>query len=163
MKFRALTLRRTRLTGGSMIPRSAAVLVLSLTLVGCFSSVRVRRSASLSENPQGIPFYAKTSVCKQQTVWVEPQYTLSYEAKDVGVPFGPVEKVLNRKDYLQKSVQDFIAAPDSPSKWKEIVFDFARPNFNQRRGSQPNCGRRNRPELDPSFQYRHGGSSGGLR
>jgi hypothetical protein len=108
-----------------MALRLVLVAGLSLMLFGCFSSVRVQRSASLADEPHGIPFYAKTGMCKQQTVWLEPQYIFMYEAKMGNDTFGPVDKVLNREQYLK--VQDFIAAPKSPQDWKAIIFALPGP------------------------------------
>jgi len=111
-----------------MTTRFAVVLICSLSLVGCMSSVRVYRSDSLAAPPKGIPFYAKTGVCKQQTVWLEPQYTLTYEAKAAGLSYGPIDKVLNRQEYLQEDVQDFIAKPDpDPDVWTKTIFSLPGP------------------------------------
>jgi hypothetical protein len=111
-----------------MTIRFAALLVLCLALVGCFSGVRVSRSNSLGDPPKGIPFYAKTGVCKQQTDWLEPQYILTYESKSGTTATGPVDKVLSRQQFLQRTVQDFIANPGPPSSWKTAIFDLPGPD-----------------------------------
>jgi len=111
-----------------MTIRLAALLILCLALIGCFSSVRVSRSNSLGDPPQGIPFYAKTGVCRQQTDWLEPQYILTYESKSGTPATGPVDKVLSRQQFSQKTVQDFIADPGAPSAWKTAIFDLPGPD-----------------------------------
>jgi hypothetical protein len=111
-----------------MTIRLAALLILCLSFVGCFSGVRVSRSNSLGDPPKGIPFYAKTGVCKQQTDWLEPQYILTYESKSETTATGPVDKVLSRQQFSQKAVQDFIANPSAPSAWKTAIFDLPGPD-----------------------------------
>lgn len=108
-----------------MTLRLVLVAGFSLMLVGCFSSVRVQRSTSLADEPHGIPFYAKTGVCKQQTVWLEPQYIFTYEAKAGNGTFGPVDKILNREQYLK--VQNIFAVPRSPEDLKSIIFALPGP------------------------------------
>jgi hypothetical protein len=56
----------------------------SVSLCGCLSTVRVKSGpAGATSNSQkydnvpGIPFYTKTAMCKQETVWTEPVYTLA--------------------------------------------------------------------------------------
>lgn len=67
---------------------SLAVVVASLFLLltGCLSTVRIKRdpldpiaanNARQSRDTQGIPFYVKTALCKQQSVWLQPIYTLT--------------------------------------------------------------------------------------
>jgi hypothetical protein len=111
-----------------MTIRLAALLILCLTFVGCFSGVRVSRSNSLGDPPKGIPFYAKTGVCKQQTDWLEPQYILTYESKSGITSTGPVDKVLSHQQFSQSAVQNFIAAPGPPSAWKTAIFDLPGPD-----------------------------------
>jgi hypothetical protein len=111
-----------------MTMRLAALFILCLALVGCFSGVRVSRSNSLGDPPKGIPFYAKTGVCKQQSDWLEPQYILTYESKSATTATGPVDKVLSRQQFSQKTVQDFIASPGAPSAWKTAIFDQPGPD-----------------------------------
>lgn len=122
MNYRCGTIR-------AMTIRLGAVLILCLTLIGCFSGVRVSRSNSLGDPPKGIPFYAKTGVCKQQTDWLEPQYILTYESKSGTTATGPVDKVLSRQQFSQKTVQDFIASPGAPSAWKTTIFDLPGPEL----------------------------------
>src|SRR5208283_5318929 len=60
-------------------------LLLSLSLTGCLSTVRIKR-APLSKTEidaqnkqtkvEGIPFYIKVAKCKQETSWLQPVYTL---------------------------------------------------------------------------------------
>ncbi|MGB8524634.1 MAG: hypothetical protein WCD43_16840 [Candidatus Acidiferrales bacterium] len=90
--------------------------------------MRVSRSNSLGDPPKGIPFYAKTGVCRQQTDWLEPQYILTYESKSGTTATGPVDKVLSRQQFSQKTVQDFIANPGAPSAWKTAIFDLPGPD-----------------------------------
>lgn len=92
-------------------------------LVGCMSSVRVYRSNSLTEQPRGIPFYVKTGVCKQETTWLEPQYILTYESKAGAASRGPLEKVLNRSEFLNQEVQTFIADPSNTALLRRIFDD----------------------------------------
>jgi hypothetical protein len=63
-----------------------SVVCLSLVSQGCLSTVRIKRDpldatkkakAQESEDAQGIPFYIKTASCKQQTIWLQPVYTLT--------------------------------------------------------------------------------------
>ena len=117
MNYRCGTIR-------PMTIRLAALLIFCLALIGCFSSVRVSRSNSLGDPPQGIPFYAKTGVCRQQTDWFEPQYILTYESKSGTT----ATKVLSRQQFSQKTVQDFIADPGAPSAWKTAIFDLPGPD-----------------------------------
>jgi hypothetical protein len=100
-----------------MLSRVTAIVVCCLPLGGCFSSVRVSRSDSLSQPPKGIPFYAKTGVCKQETVWLEPQYTLTYDSGS-GLA---ADKILNRQQFLKANVQSFLENPGSPAQWKSEV------------------------------------------
>jgi hypothetical protein len=101
-------------------------IIPSLVLTGCFSSVRVTNSKSLDSPPKGIPFYAKTGACKQETVWLEPQYTLAYELPK---PALPVEKVLNRRRYLSKEVQTFILTSGDEAKWKDTIMTEPGPDL----------------------------------
>ena len=36
------------------------------------------KPATPGKDPAGIPFYCKKGVCKQETIWVEPVFTLTY-------------------------------------------------------------------------------------
>jgi hypothetical protein len=100
--------------------RGAFVIAIipSLALTGCFSSVRVSHSKALDSPPKGIPFYAKTAACKQETVWLEPQYTLTYE---LPTPTVAVEKILNRQQFVTKEVQAFVVRSGSEAEWKNSV------------------------------------------
>jgi hypothetical protein len=104
------------------------LLIFCLALVGCFSGVRVSRSNSLGDPPKGIPFYAKTGACKQETDWLEPLYILTYESKSGTTSTGPVDKVLSRREFSQRSVQDFIATPSDPHAWKTTIFELPGPD-----------------------------------
>lgn len=78
---------------------SQFILVCSF-LAGCSNAVRVYRSQPTTTNNgveqmKGIPFYVKKGVCKQETVWLEPQYTITDDAE----PAKP-EKMLDRESYL---------------------------------------------------------------
>jgi len=105
-----------------MITRLAILAVLSLALGGCMSSVRVSQSTSLASPPKGIPFYAKTGACKQETAWLEPQYIVTYESKIGASSFGPVDKVLNRQQFMKPAVQGFLVAPQASADWQKIIF-----------------------------------------
>jgi len=102
-----------------MIVRIGLSLVIVLLLSGC-SSVHVNRSNSLSAAPKGIPFYAKTAVCKQETVWLEPQYIITFENQ--ATSYGPVQATMSREEYLRKETQDFIAqAGGTPADWMTLT------------------------------------------
>ncbi|HVO81650.1 MAG TPA: hypothetical protein VMT28_13025 [Terriglobales bacterium] len=107
---------------------SIVVPVACLLLTGCGSTVRVYKSNSLSSDPKGIPFYAKTAVCKQETVWLEPQYVLSYEQKIGKDAFGPIEKVLSRREFLDKTVQGFILQPGDLDAWSTKIVTLPGPS-----------------------------------
>ena len=108
-----------------MIPRLMALLVLCPLLSGCMSSVRVYRSDSLGSPPKGIPFYVKTSVCKQESVWIEPQYVLTFQVTG-DHPYGPMQKILTRQEYRSDAVQRFIGAAN-PNTWQAAVLSLPGP------------------------------------
>jgi hypothetical protein len=56
----------------------------------------------------GIPFYPKKGVCNERSVWMEPQYTLSFTVKADDQP--PVMRtlVVSRAGYLAPTTQDLI-------------------------------------------------------
>jgi hypothetical protein len=63
---------------------AAFVLLSSLGLSGCLSTVRVKAGPTGAtsdtqkyDNVPGIPFYNKIAMCKEETVWAEPAYTLT--------------------------------------------------------------------------------------
>ena len=60
-------------------------LLLSLALTGCLDTARVKRApvdpgrlanSNQKTNVPGVPFYVKVGVCKQETTWLQPYYTL---------------------------------------------------------------------------------------
>ncbi len=110
-----------------MNPRLATWLVLCPLLSGCMSSVRVYKSDSLGKPPKGIPFYVKTAVCKQETVWMEPQYVLTFGATTGNTSSGP-QKILSRQQYLQETVQHFIQAPDQ-NTWRTKIINLPGPDL----------------------------------
>jgi hypothetical protein len=111
--------------------RPLGCLILCLPLAGCMSSVRVHRSTSLASPPEGIPFYAKTAVCKQETVWLEPQYFLVFAIKSSDQSNSSTQKVLSREDYLSSTVQDFLLQPDR-KVWEETILKLKNPEqFNE--------------------------------
>jgi hypothetical protein len=56
--------------------------VFSLLLSGCGSLMNVTRQAHATTpgHVDGVPFYVKAGVCKQQTVWLQPIYSLTLKA-----------------------------------------------------------------------------------
>jgi hypothetical protein len=101
---------------------TAVIFCFCVTLAGCMSSVRVSRTTTLSDpNPKGIPFYAKTGVCKQETDWLKPQYTLTCEMKPGKCSDGPAEKVLTRQEFIHEPVVSFINSPANPAVWRTIL------------------------------------------
>lgn len=108
-----------------MVPRLIALLLLCPLLSGCMSSVRVYRSNSLASPPQGIPFYVKTSVCKQESVWIEPQYLLTFQVTGAQ-PYGPMQKILTRQEYRSDAVEHFIGAPN-PNTWHMTILSLPGP------------------------------------
>jgi hypothetical protein len=109
-------------------------LVTCISLAGCMSSARVYRSNSLNAPPHGIPFYSKTAICKQETIWLEPQYTLTFSMKSGAQAYGPIQKVLSRKEYLQPFVQDFVLHPRQ-DVWEKSILPLPVPTlFNEGNG-----------------------------
>src|SRR5260370_9551542 len=62
------------------------VVCFSFLLQSCLSTVRIKRDpldataleeAKKSTDTEGIPFYVKRALCKQQSVWLQPIYTLT--------------------------------------------------------------------------------------
>ena len=60
------------------------VLLSSVGLCGCLSTVRIKSGPTGAtsnsqnyDNVPGIPFYTKIAMCKEETVWTEPVYTLT--------------------------------------------------------------------------------------
>ncbi len=100
-------------------PSSAESLILPLlaifliALTGCshptVSVTHVLPTAALAPDP-GIPFYLKHGVCTRETVWLEPQYTLSLTLSvDQNEPIKRT-MVLNRHGYQSDAAQGLIAA-----------------------------------------------------
>ncbi len=110
-----------------MNPRLVTGLVLCPLLSGCMSSVRVYQTDSLAKPPRGIPFYTKTAVCKQETVWMEPQYVLTFEGTTGNTSSGP-QKILSRQEYLQETVQHFIQSPDQ-NTWRTKIINLPGPDL----------------------------------
>jgi hypothetical protein len=67
----------------------AIVPFLSLLLSGCGSLMKVTRQprATTAGEVAGIPFYVKAGICKHQTVWVQPIYSVTLKAT-----FTPADK-----------------------------------------------------------------------
>jgi len=89
----------------------AATILTCFLAGGCSSAVHVYRAAPSNSPPaaleevKGIPFYIKKGMCKQETVWVEPQYTVSNTTLD-----GAPSKVLDRESFLK------VATPSNAQK-----------------------------------------------
>ncbi|HYL15259.1 MAG TPA: hypothetical protein VEV41_19630 [Terriglobales bacterium] len=60
---------------------TALLLIAAMTL-GCGQAIKVNRAKydTVPAEELGIPFYVKTSACEQQTVWLQPIYTLTLKA-----------------------------------------------------------------------------------
>ncbi len=67
----------------------AIVPVFSLLLCGCGSLIKVTRQprANNAGSVAGIPFYVKAERCKQQTIWLQPIYSVTLKAT-----FTPTDK-----------------------------------------------------------------------
>jgi hypothetical protein len=76
-----------------------ALAISSLLVSGCFSTVHITRAplgSSLKHDKstklKGIPFYAKKGVCKQETTWAQPVFTLIYTNTTISQPLGQAAK-----------------------------------------------------------------------
>src|SRR5271156_4980628 len=60
---------------------AGSTILLCVLLSGCLSTVRIKKETDPSQHTvgdvPGIPFYVKTAKCKQETIWLEPVYTMT--------------------------------------------------------------------------------------
>jgi hypothetical protein len=89
-----------------------ALLLSTCGLVGCGHPTVAVFSSANAKAPDlpGVPFYIKHGVCTEETVWLEPQYTLSLAVTADKQP--PVTRTLtvNRAGYLAEDTQSLITA-----------------------------------------------------
>ncbi len=85
-------------------------------MAGC-SSLNVSNSTKAKVN--GLPFYIKKGICKQQTVWLEPLYVITYEPNAGVSVSGPLQKVLTRLQFMTPDVQKFLISPTTKD-WYSI-------------------------------------------
>jgi hypothetical protein len=105
---------------------------LSVSMTNC-SSIRV--SNSTNSKVEGVPFYIKRGVCKQQTVWLEVLYVITFEPNAGFSVSGPLQKVLTRLQYMTPEVQGFLIAP-TVKDWYSIGIASADAGpFNEGEGS----------------------------
>ena len=91
-----------------------------LMLLGCTHPTAVVREASRDSSTKppiwaavptklpGIPFYVKKGVCNQESVWLEPQYTLTLTTAIDDEPPTTRTLTLSRHGYESQSVQDLL-------------------------------------------------------
>lgn len=94
-------------------------------LAGCSQTIRIHREPYGTGKGQleGIPFYVKTAVCKQETVWLQPIYTLSLKETFTPDPTAAVPKpeslagtrsaMLTLGEFQSDKVAQFMAAVNS--------------------------------------------------
>jgi hypothetical protein len=81
----------------------AMVPVFSLLLSGCGSLIKVTRQprANTAGSVAGIPFYVKAGICKHQTIWLQPIYSvtlkMTFTPDDKGKPANDKGKPANDK------------------------------------------------------------------
>ena len=81
-------------------------------LAGCgHPAIRVA-SAAKAGAPElpGLPFYLRHGVCTQETVWLEPQYTLSLSVTADAQPATTKTLVLDRVGYQREETQSLMTA-----------------------------------------------------
>jgi hypothetical protein len=64
------------------IPSITALWLIAAMTLGCGQAIKVNRAKydTVPAEELGIPFYVKTSSCEQQTIWLQPIYTLTLKA-----------------------------------------------------------------------------------
>src|SRR5271170_4180591 len=115
-----LIFRSSRFDGGHMQRLTSPAFAFLLLFVaflsgltGCGHPTVTVKQAAAAGPPAlvpGIPFYLKHGVCTRESVWLEPQYTLSLSV--IADQNEPISKtmILNREGYRNDSTQGLIAA-----------------------------------------------------
>jgi hypothetical protein len=92
--------------------------LIALLVVGCSHPTMIVTGpgpAATAPSLPGLPFYTKHGVCKRETVWLEPQYTLSISVTaDKQLPVTKTMTV-TRQAYLNNEVQTLITAMNALS------------------------------------------------
>lgn len=95
-----------------LLPCSA---VLALGATGCSHPTAMVYTAPGALAP-GIPFFVKKGVCARESVWLEPQYTLTFSVFLSDQPPITNTITMNREGYLDEHTQEAIAELQSLPK-----------------------------------------------
>jgi hypothetical protein len=85
-----------------------------LVLAGCTHETVIVKEQDLTHSGTmvidllGIPFYSKKGVCNKESVWLEPQYTLTLTVVTDGHPPMTRTMVLSRFGYEASDTQDLL-------------------------------------------------------
>lgn len=83
-------------------------LIFALAIIGCTHETLEVKSDKVSENVPGIPFYTKLGVCKKESDWLEPQYTLTLGVAIDGSPTITHTLTLSRNGYEAPDTQTLL-------------------------------------------------------
>jgi hypothetical protein len=105
------------------------IVVVCIFMTGCLSTVRIKRDplkpSELDEmknetDVQGIPFYTKTAMCKQQTTWLQPFYTLTLKTTTKTAFVN--EEAANKESEATKKPRPNLPEPTVITKNKVLAF-----------------------------------------
>ncbi len=109
-----------------------AVLLLTLLTTACLGTARITTGNTnpIADNTHldGIPFYPKRAVCRQDTIWLEPLYALTREdtyreqqpTTKAGTPAPTTKTIKQTKIARRSELSDPCSTPEDPSKCPAI-------------------------------------------